>query len=165
MQKKYKTSRLILRPLNLRDAPFILELLNTEGWLKFIGDRNISNLEDSRKYIQKIMSNPQILYWVVRREKDPISLGVVTFIKRNYLEHWDIGFAFLPAFFQKGYALESAEMVLHQMLKNPLHKTIFATTLPDNNASIKLIQKMGFHFNKEIENEKVKLLLFSLTDS
>ena len=45
------TSRLLLRELNENDAPFILELLNTEGWLRYIGDRHIHTIADAVKYI------------------------------------------------------------------------------------------------------------------
>ncbi len=38
-----KTNRLTLRKLEEKDCSFILELLNTEGWLKFIGNRNVHN--------------------------------------------------------------------------------------------------------------------------
>jgi ribosomal-protein-alanine N-acetyltransferase len=163
MQKKYLTSRLVLRPVNLHDAAFILELLNTKGWIQFIGDRKVNTTEDSRNYIQKIMANPHTLYWVARLEREHTSVGIISFIKRSYLEHWDIGFAFLPAFFGKGYARESAEKILQEMLKNPQHATILATTKVDNQSSIHLIEKIGFHFKKEMENETERLLLYSIT--
>jgi [ribosomal protein S5]-alanine N-acetyltransferase len=165
MQKKYFTSRLVLRPVNLHDAAFILELLNTKGWIQFIGDRKVNNIEDSRNYIQKIMNNPHTLYWVARLEREHASVGIISFIKRSYLEHWDIGFAFLPAFFGNGYAYESAEKILQEMLKNPQHSTILATTKVDNQSSIHLIEKIGFHFKKEMENETERLLLYSITAS
>lgn len=165
MQKKYTTPRLILRPVNLTDSSFILELLNTDGWIKFIGDRNIRTTEDSGNYIKKIMTDPSTVYWVARLPKEKTSIGIISFIKRNYLDHHDIGFAFLPAFGKKGYAREAVEAVLHELLKNPLHKTILATTMPDNASSIKLIEKLNFHFAKEIEKENGRVLLYSITAS
>jgi len=59
------------------------------------------------------------------------------------LEHHDIGFAFLPSFSNNGYAYEAANTVL----KNVIHKYnlshIFATTVPKNIISIKLLKKLG----------------------
>ena len=52
MQTNYKTERLLLRSLTLADAPFIFELVNTAGWIQFIGDRNVHNHEDAERYIQ-----------------------------------------------------------------------------------------------------------------
>jgi ribosomal-protein-alanine N-acetyltransferase len=165
MQKKYKSDRLVLHPLNLRDSVFIFELLNTPGWLQFIGDRNIHSTEDARSYIQKIMDNPETQYWVARLESEKKSIGLISFMKRRTLDHHDIGFAFLPAYCGKGYAFESSGMVLTDLLTNPLYKTILATTMADNQASIRLIEKIGLRFNREIEHDGTKLLLYSITSA
>ena len=155
MQLTFKTDRLELDRLNLNDAEFIFELLNTEGWIKFIGDRNIRSIEDSRKYIEKTMENPDIIYWVVKTLDEKDSIGIVSFIKRENLEYHDIGFAFLPRFTKRGYAFEAAEKVLNDLLQDPNYKTILATMKADNINSIKLAEKLGFQFDKEIENEEI----------
>src|ERR1700712_4843826 len=98
MQNNYYTKRLILNELSLNDKAFITELLNTPEWIKFIGDRNIRTKENAREYIQKIMVNPNIKYWVVKLQDEKTSIGIITFIKRDYLEYNDIGFAFLSKF-------------------------------------------------------------------
>ena len=54
MQNKYTTARLVLDNVAPGDAEFILRLVNTAGWLRFIGDRNIRTAEDARAYVQKI---------------------------------------------------------------------------------------------------------------
>jgi hypothetical protein len=45
--------RVRLRELTKTDAPFIFELLNTEGWLRYIGDRNISHYNASKSGIDR----------------------------------------------------------------------------------------------------------------
>ena len=163
MRESYQTARLKLDRLNPLDAEFIFQLLNTEGWLKFIGDRNIRSTEDARNYVQKTVANPKIIYWVVRSRKENLSLGMISFIKRDYLDDHDIGFAFLPEFSGKGYALEAARMVLDDLLDDPNHHIILATTMMENRNSIRLLEKLGFHFIKEIEPDGKKLLLYSIT--
>ena len=159
MQKNYNSSRLDLRFIDPGDADFIFELLNSPGWIEYIGDRNIHSLEDAEKYIQKITDSTDIQYWIVRLREDKIPIGMVSFIKRVYLEYHDIGFAFLPAFTKKGYAREATETVLNDLLSD--HPVILATAIPENHASISLLKKLGFHFKNEIERDKVKLSLFS----
>ena len=163
MKKTYKTSRLKLNPLAQSDAEFIFELVNSEGWLKYIGDRNIKTLEDSRKYIQKTLENPNINYRVVKKQDEKISIGIISFVKRDYLEFPDLGFAFLPAFSNKGYAFEASEMVLKDLLEDHNHPMILATTMVENISAIKLLEKLGFRFYKEIENETKKRFLYFIT--
>jgi len=164
MLPDHKTERLFLRSLTNDDARFIFELVNTQGWIKFIGDRNVKTLEDAGQYIQRIISNPAVDYLVVTLQDEQTAIGVISFIKRDYLDHHDIGFAFLPAYAGQGYAFEAADAVLTDLMKLQEHATILATTLEDNHSSIRLLKKLGFVFNKEIINEEDTLQLFAINN-
>ena len=61
MDLHFETERLLIRPIEISDAEFMLQLLNTDGWLKFIGDRNVHSIEEAAAYIQKFVTNPQIV--------------------------------------------------------------------------------------------------------
>lgn len=157
-----KTKRLTLKKIENKDCLFILELLNTRGWIDFIGNRNVNNKEDALKYIKKINENPTITYWVVSL-KNTTQIGIITLIKREHLEHYDIGFAFLPLYHNKGYAYEASQHVLHHIMKSTNFRIILATTKPQNTNSIKLIKKLGMTFYKsDIQNNKDKLSLFKI---
>ncbi|WP_099365226.1 GNAT family N-acetyltransferase [Sphingobacterium sp. 1.A.4] len=147
------TERLTLSPLSEKDAAFVAELLNTEGWVKNIGDRNIRSEKDAREYIQKVNSNPHITYWIVKLKKEGLPIGLVTIIKRDYLPSKDVGFAFLPQFFHKGYAFEATKAVLLALVNSNGLEIILAISLPDNKSSIKLIEKLGLKFEKTINHE------------
>lgn len=162
MQNNYTTGRLVLNRLQLADALFILQLVNTAGWIQFIGDRKIHTEDAAVQYIEKLLHSQHIIYWVVRLQNGNIPIGVITLIKRDYLPHRDIGFAFLPEYGKKGYAFESASAVLQDALQDPQHTKILATTLKDNTSSIHLLQKMDFEFEGEIEKDHEFLQVFSL---
>jgi ribosomal-protein-alanine N-acetyltransferase len=154
------TPRLFLTPLSPKDEQFILELVNTEGWLKFIGDRNIHSQTDAAAYIGKILGNRNISYWVVKLKEKEEKMGVITFIKRDYLEYHDIGFAFLPAYSGKGYAYEATKAGLHQLINQQHLKHVLATTIPENTSSIKLLTRLGMVFEKDIQVGKEKLFVY-----
>ncbi len=160
MQNEYSTARLLLEELTLHDAEFVMELVNTVEWIKYIGNRNINTTEEARGYIQKIIDNPAINYWIVniRDQKKPV--GVISFIKRDYLTHHDIGFAFLNQHKKRGYAFEAASVVIDDALQNFGHTQILATTIRSNSKSIQLLQKLGFNFYKEIVHEQEPFFIF-----
>ncbi|RYY66554.1 MAG: N-acetyltransferase, partial [Chitinophagaceae bacterium] len=110
------TERLTIAPLQEADHLFIMELLNTEGWIKFIGDRNVHSPEDALAYIHKVNANNAIRYWTVKTKHNNIPIGIVTLIQRDYLHQPDIGFAFLPAAAGKGYALEASAALMEKLL-------------------------------------------------
>lgn len=140
----------------------MLELLNTEGWLKYIGDRQVRTIKDAEAYIQKITLNKNASYFVCVQKDNEIPVGAITFIKREYLESPDIGFAFLPAYAGKGYAYEAAKKVLDEMESAG---TIHAITMKTNDRSIKLIEKLGLQFDKEIKVNDEMLQLYTSAEA
>jgi RimJ/RimL family protein N-acetyltransferase len=162
MSDTLTTERLLIEKLSPLDSDFIFTLLNTPGWLKFIGDRNIRTLSDAEAYVQRTIDSPTIQYWVVKKTTDRTPVGVVSFIKKEYLDHHDIGYAFHPDFNHLGYAYEAVKAVLEQLSKNPLYPVILATVAPDNEPSIRLLEKLGLKQEREIEVENRTLVLYSL---
>lgn len=160
VQSFLTTARLLIKPLTITHDNFILELVNTEGWIKFIGNRNITSQAEAGAYIQRILENRNISYWVVKLKDNQDKIGIVTYIKRDYLEHHDIGFAFLPNFCKKGYAYEATKAVLNKLIREHNLSHIFATTVPENISSVKLLKRIGLAFEKEIEVEKEKLQVY-----
>ncbi|MEM7298409.1 MAG: GNAT family N-acetyltransferase [Bacteroidota bacterium] len=140
------TDRLQLKSLQESDSSFILELLNTQGWLTFIGDRNVGTTEEAVSYIQNILNDETITYWVVYAEK--VQIGVITLIKREHLPFYDIGFAFLPNYQGNGYAYEASNAILELVIETSDYQTILAVTDPSNHSSIHLIEKLGLSFQK-----------------
>lgn len=164
----YETERLILKPTSIEDAEFILELMNSPKWLKYIGDRNLHTVEDATTYIIK-KKLPQLLRlgygnYTVIRKTDNIKLGTVGLYDREGLEGIDIGFAFLPAYEKKGYAFEAANKL------KQLAFTVFGLTQlsgiisKENTASHQLLKKLGLTLTGTINipNDTEELLLFKI---
>lgn len=154
------TERLFIEPLSTKEAPFIFELVTTKEWIKYIGDRNINNEDDAKAYIEKTINNRDTSFWTVSLKDTKTSIGVITLIKRDYLDSPDIGFAFLPAFFNKGYAYEATHAVIQHYKENEGLNNIIAITLPENTTSIKLLKKLGLTFIKTIHENNEELYMF-----
>ena len=164
MQNEIITERLSLNLLTIDDFDFVKRLVNTEGWIAFIGDRYVHTNDDAIAYVTKILNTENLFYWVVRTRDNNTPVGIISFMKRNYLENFDIGFAFLPEFNGSGYAYEAAKEVLSMASKTPGYYPVVATTVPQNAKSIKLLTKLGLHFEKEIEVEDEILQVYSNSD-
>lgn len=146
-----ETRRLVLRRLSLDDAGFILELLNDAAFLRHIGDKGVRSADQARAYIQTgpVASYERFgfgLFLVALKGGEPI--GICGLLKRDALDDADLGFAFLPSFRAQGYAFESAEATLaHAQAAWGLTR-VLAVTSPDNVASIGLLEKLGFCFER-----------------
>lgn len=154
------SKRLCLDPISAEDGSFIFELVNSAGWLKFIGDRNVKSIHDAHEYIANILTSETVNYWVVNLTSTGEKLGVVTLLEKDYLDHPDIGFAFLPQFEGNGYAYEAAKELLNQLRTNNPKQTILACTLPGNSKSIRLLERLGMDLSRKIKVEGEELLIY-----
>lgn len=150
-----QTSRLILRRLDETDATFIVELLNDPSWLRYIGDRGVRTLADARDYVR---DGPAAMHArhgfgldAVVLKDSGLPIGICGLLKRDTLDDVDIGFAFLPAWRGNGYAREAATATLQHATQVLGLKRVVAITSLDNTASIRLLESIGFHFERILD--------------
>ena len=150
--KTIETERLLLRQMTVGDAGFILELMNEPGWLEFIGNTTVKTLDDAENYISNrlasLVDGPG--FAVVVLKETQVAIGVSSLIKRDYLPDVDIGYAFLAAYHQQGYAFEAAFAVLNHAQDVLGMKRIIAVTDLDNQRSAKLLDKLGLKFESTV---------------
>lgn len=165
--KILETERLIVREIVESDDEFILDLLNQPSFIKYIGDRNVRNAEQTREFIENrfrksYAENGFGLYLVLTKENQ-LPIGISGFVKRDTLPDADIGFAFLPQFERKGYALESAAELMKYGRKVLKLNRVLAITTQNNHSSVKLLGKLGFEFERLIKlpHDEQELKLFS----
>jgi ribosomal-protein-alanine N-acetyltransferase len=162
------TPRLALYHLTTDDAEFILELLNEPSFLRHIGDKGVRTREDACRYIS---DGPMASYdrfgfglYRVELKDDGEPIGICGLLKRESLDSVDVGFAFLPRFWSRGFAFESASAVLAHGRQTWGLKRILAITSPDNEASIRLLAKLGFRFERvaRLSEESPEVKVFAL---
>lgn len=163
-----ETDRLILRRVVIEDSQFILELLNDPSWLRFIGDRGVKTLDDARHYIEKTLiamyERLGFGLYLAELKGEGIPIGLCGLLKRDSLEDVDLGFAFLPRFRRKGYAFESASAVMEYGKRSFGLNRLVAITSPDNHGSARLLERLGFTFERMINlsNDSEEVSLFAL---
>ena len=166
--KVLETERLILRPLTEADAEFMLELLNDPAFIRNIGDRKIRSIEGAKTYIK---NGPVASYakngfglCLVELKEAGEPIGICGLIKRDTLHDVDIGYAFLPRYWSKGYAFESALATKQYALAEIGLNRLVAITDPQNAGSIRVLEKIGMKFEKMVKlaEDDIELKLFSV---
>ncbi len=166
--KILETERLVLRKATVEDAAFILRLVNDPSWIRYIGDKNITSLEDAKKYIQL---GPMAMYakhgfglFITELKNDHTPVGLCGLIKREELDDIDLGFAFLPEYRGKGYAIESSSAVIIYGKTAFGITRIVAITLSENTSSVNLLTRLGFRYEHKIhqEDKEKTLQLYAL---
>lgn len=152
--KILETERLRLRTLDQDDAVFYLTLVNTPGFIEFIGDRGIRTVDAAA---QAILDGPMAMQarlghsiYLVEDKASCEPLGMSGLIKRDTLEHVDIGYAFLPEHCGKGYAYEAGHAVVAHARDDIGLARLLAIVSPGNAASIGLLEKLGLRLEKVV---------------
>jgi RimJ/RimL family protein N-acetyltransferase len=145
----------------------VLELLNTPKFIKYIADRGVRTLDDARRYIDErflssYRTNGYGLYAVELKSREQL-IGTCGFVRRDTLPGPDIGFAFLPEFEGRGFGFESSAAVLRYGRDTLGFDRVLAITSLDNHASGRLLEKLGFRFDKvePIGDEPLKIYVFN----
>lgn len=160
-----ETERLVLREITVNDSEFILDLLNQPKYLKYIGDKGVRTVEGAATFIENLIRKSYrdngYGHYIVYLRDDPTPMGTCGYVRRDSLPDPDIGFAFLPQFERKGYAFESADAVLKYGREVLGFKRVLAIATPDNESSGRLLEKLGFSFDRLIKlasgDEELKL--------
>jgi RimJ/RimL family protein N-acetyltransferase len=146
----HETDRLRIRPFTTGDAEFIIALLNSPGWLEFIGDRKIKTIEQANTYLtdgpMKSYQEHGFGLSMVELKTTSLPIGMCGILKRPGLDHPDIGFAFLPEFNGQGYAFEAATATMLHATDGLRLPCVYAITDLGNHRSIKLIEKIGMTY-------------------
>lgn len=150
-----ETDRLALRELQAGlDEAFVLELLNSRGFIENIGDRGVRDLEGARRYI---LDGPAASYaqngyglWRVARRDDDKPVGICGLVRRDGLEAPDVGYAFVESAWGQGYAVEAAAAALDYGRRVVGLEVILAITKPGNTASKRVLEKIGLRYEKMI---------------
>jgi ribosomal-protein-alanine N-acetyltransferase len=159
-----ETPRLILRHANFDDAPFIFDLLTDQTFIDNIADKGVKNLDDARNYISDMLlksyKNNGFGLFLTELKKDNTPIGLCGLVKRDTLDCPDVGYAFLPQFTGQGYASESAKAVMIFGASTLGISRIVGMTSSTNKGSIKVLEKLGLHFEKNISHNGEETVLY-----
>lgn len=149
---KLETARLQLRELEVEDAPFFLEILNEPAFVENVGDRGVRTTAAAADYIRERIQPSYRTFghgmWLVARKEDGEPVGICGLLKRETLEDVDIGFSFLERYWNNGFAREAAAACMSYGWTKVGLERLIAITAQQNTSSIRLLQKLGLHFEK-----------------
>ena len=166
-----ETSRLILDALTPEDAKFTLQILNDRDFIHYVADRGIRTEAGARDYlVERVMASYQTHGFgmaAVRLKDSGETIGMCGLVKRDSLQHVDIGYAFLPEVRGKGYASEAALATVEMAREDLGLSRLVAIIHPDNKPSRALAEKIGMHFDTmirlDIDEDKICLYILNIS--
>jgi len=147
-----ETDRLALQHLTLDDAGLMLAIWNDPAFMRHVGDRGIRTMADAeeamRQGILRLYEDYGYGPFRVALRETGQPIGISGLFRRDCFDVPDIGYATLPEFCGHGYAYEAACAVIDNAAAGLGLGRLVAIISPENAASIALIRKLGFDFER-----------------
>jgi ribosomal-protein-alanine N-acetyltransferase len=143
---------LSLRRLTPDDAGLLLAVWNDPAFIQFVGDRGIRGISEAREAMQDGVFRLYKEYgygpYRVALKDGDTPVGICGLFRRDGLDRPDLGYSTLPEYCGKGYAYEAALAVLEYARSKLSIERVIAIISPGNVASVGLIGKLGFDFER-----------------
>ncbi|ALK97275.1 hypothetical protein AB595_11660 [Massilia sp. WF1] len=162
-----ETQRLILRPFTLDDAEAWLPLITLPEIVRYTGDTPVASVDEAREVLRTRPLRDYAVHGYGRMAVIEKASGrLIGFSGLKYLEDLhevDIGYRFLPDCWGKGYASESAGVLMEHGRRVHGFRRIVGMAHPDNAGSIRVLDKLGLRFERLLDPEPdgVRLRLYA----
>lgn len=153
-----QTSRLLVRPWRIEEAPRLLDILSRSEVTRWLGDSEsvpMRDLDDARRRIEKYhlrSGQPPLGYWAVEVRTTGEVAGSVMLLEVPNAEHGEVqvGWYLHPDACGNGYASEAAAAVLSYGFDCGL-PAILALTHVENDASQAVARRIGMEHLGTVE--------------
>ena len=143
-----ETPRLQLREFTEDDADYMLRQLNEPSFIENIADRGVRDTAQAAAYLRNgpiaSYATSGFGFWAVIEKSTGDIIGMCGLVKRPILDDADLGYAFLPEYFGKGFAFEACSACLSGSTQDFGLPRLLAIVNPSNMPSRRLLEKLGF---------------------
>jgi [ribosomal protein S5]-alanine N-acetyltransferase len=143
-----ETHRLVLREFRLDDAEALFKIRSDKRVLMYMDTHPHYSIADSDAMIRRIIdsfNNKEGLNWVIKEKAAGKMIGYVCYHRlMRECSRAEIGYSLTPVRWGNGYAIEAVKRLVEFGFGEMNLHSIEANVNPDNAASIKLLEKIGF---------------------
>lgn len=159
-----ETERLVLNPLGTAETDDLHRLWSHPEVARYLWD----GIELPRAQTAEVVAESQLAFaegryglWAARRRRDPRLVGVAGFWPFHLAEP-ELIYALDVDFWGRGYAVEMARAALFDGLERYDLDTAFASTDPPNRASVRVMERLGMSFWKQVDREAQPTVYYRL---
>jgi ribosomal-protein-alanine N-acetyltransferase len=142
------TERLILRAVTLNDAEDIYKMRTDKEVMKYVDRPLPKAISETEQWIQMINDEwikNNLILWVINLKGSEHLIGTIGYWEMDKEHHRsEIGYTLTTAYQGKGIMNEALQVVINYGFKSIKLHSIEANVNPDNQPSIKLLEKNGF---------------------
>jgi RimJ/RimL family protein N-acetyltransferase len=160
-----ETQRLLLRPFRPTDFEPYADMCADPEVMRYMGDRGVLNREDAWRHMAMLVGHWQLRgygMWAVEERATSTFIGRVGL---HFPDGWpdqELGWAVARSHWSNGFAFEAASAALVYAFDSLHWPRVISLIDPANRRSIRLAQRLGEQFEKEVEVRGHRVSLYAL---
>jgi len=156
------TERLEHREFTLDDAEVFFAINSSPVVMRFTGEPLLGSLDAARKAIAGYPDFDDVGFgrWACVLRDTHTVIGFCGLKYLPDLDEVDVGYRFLPQYWSRGLATEACMASLAFGFNTLSLDQIIAMVLPENTASIRVLEKSGMQFDAEIVYDGISALRY-----
>jgi len=139
----FATERLVLRPLRANDADALHAIYGDAAASIWSSHPPHAHVEETRERIAQTIDDPDWRNWVITLKGDDAAIGTLGAYEKRQGKVIEIGYALVPAHWGRGIASEAVRALVTRLFAEG-NRRVFADTDPENTASNRLLERLGF---------------------
>ncbi len=151
--RELRTNRLRLRQLQVDDAEALHPSMSDEAMMKYWSRAPTRSVDETRDYFRPVPGMEDWRSWAITLPEDDRAIGWVSVGERRQGGVAELGYLLANEWHGHGYAREAVTAVIDHLFAIENHRRVFADTDPDNVASIRVLQALGFTLEGRLRGE------------
>jgi ribosomal-protein-alanine N-acetyltransferase len=165
---RIETPRLVLRPFSPADAPAVVQLDADPDIIHFMKAPQYSEAEMAEvlsRYAKRYEETGfGMLAGVLKATSMLVGRYGVQRITVEGVEELEVTYSTRREHRRRGYALEATEAVLDAAWREGIPRLV-GCIAPDNDPSLRLAERVGFHFERDVVYKETEMRLYSVLRS
>ncbi|MES2555632.1 MAG: GNAT family N-acetyltransferase [Bacteroidota bacterium] len=160
-----ETERLILREMTPDDAQFAFDLNSNPEVVQYTGDGPFDSVEQAREFLENYSDYQRNGFgrWGVVLKETGKLIGWCGLKRDRETGEVDLGYRFFQENWNKGFATEASIACLEIGKTNFGLERVIARARKENPASYKVMEKLGFTFEKDYLEDDETWVLYAIT--
>lgn len=142
-----QSDRLKYKQIEQGHLPLLFALYTDEIVRKYLG--GVLTQDQAKARVEALLDSPPKRYWILQNEQGE-DIGFISLSQYYDGVSTEVSYGLLPQYCGRGYAMEAIKYIAEWAFDVLQIEKLMAETQLANKASIKLLQKTGFEFVKQI---------------
>lgn len=148
----FATARLAMRPVRIEDAGDLHAIYSDAAAMTWWSDAPHERIDQTVEQLEQRLASPDWAFWAITLSSEDRPIGTLGAMEKRQGGVFEIGYSLVRSQWGCGYAFEAVGALIDRLFAAGARR-VFADTDPDNAASNRLLEALGFSLEGRLRGE------------